>query len=348
VSTNRLPQQYSSFFVLILLSSMLLTMVNSLRGGVAGFENNFPGKARLLSTFNYLRYSIGDKVFSQVLVGEDGWLEYTSNRNLEDYQNALLVPGQMESVHQKLDTLNKELTRRGITLVVVIAPNKATIYSDKISEKLKKMSGLSRLEIFLELTQPTHSSYVVDLRPALVRGRRNHQLYYKTDTHWNSLGAFIAYQEIMNTIAQVYPDLQPYGLDQFQWTETNPGVLDLARVMGADFIKESRNELKPKFEATSYLQKISTQSDAYISWGYGGQEKTLLMYEDSFGAAIRNFLQYHFKEAIYIPDTDPELSKISWINITHPDIVMIECVERDLAYLDLLVSRILKRLPRQN
>lgn len=348
VSSSRWQPLYSKIFVLAVLAALLLTMLKSLTAGFSGFDENFPGKVHLISTFNHLRYSMGDKVFSEVLVGKDGWLEYTLNRNLEDYQNALTIPGEMESIHQKLDMLNKELASRGITLVVVVAPNKATIYSDKISEKLEKISKKSRLEIFLELTRQTHSSYVVDLRPALMQARQNHQLYYKTDTHWNSLGAFIAYQEIMNSVSQDYPELQPYGLDQFQWKETNPTVLDLARVIGADFIKESRIELKPKFYPTSYLRKISSQSDAYISWGYGGQEKTLLMYNDSFGAALQNFLQYHFKEAIYIPDTDPELSKISWINIMQPDIVIIECVERDIAYLDLLVSRILKRLPQQN
>lgn len=346
--TNRWQQLYSNFFVLIVLASLLLTMLKSLTGGFTGFDENFFGKPRLISSFNYLRYSMGDQVFSQVLVGKEGWLQFSSEGNLNDYQNASIAPAQLERIHQKLEALNKELAARGITLIVIVAPSKATIYPDKVPEKLEKINEQSRLDLFLDLMKQTNSSYVIDLRPALIQASQNHQIYYKTDTHWNALGAYIAYREIMNTLSQAHPELQPYELDQFQWKESNPIVMDLPRLMSADFIREPWTELRPKFDAISHLQRFSSQSDGSMSWGYHGQEKTLVMYHDSFGITLHQFLRHHFKAAMFIPHRNSELSKTPWINVANPDIVIIEVAERDMGFLDFFLSKLLKRLPQQN
>lgn len=343
---NRWQQLYSHIFVLAVLISLLLTMVKSLQGGLTEFDDAFFGKPRLISTFNYLRYSMGDKVFPQVLVGKEGWLEFTSNNNLDDYQNASINPEQLKSIHQKLEILNQELAERNITLILAVAPNKATIYPDKVSEKLEKIHEQSRLDTFLELIEQDKFSYVIDLRPALMEARNDDQLYYRTDTHWNSIGSYIAYREIMNIASEAYPELQPYNLDQFRWKESTL-VLDLPKLMGADFIKESWNVLEPMFD-TSYRQKFPIQSEAYISWGYNDQEKTLLMYHDSFGVALQYFLQHHFEDALYVHNADPEPSETSWIDITKPDLVIIEIVERNLLYLDVLLSKMLEGLARNS
>ena len=338
MSTDRWQQRYSILFFLIVLGSCLFTMVKSLERGMAGIEENFFGKQRLIGAYHRLRYSMGDKVFSQVLVGKEGWLEYSSNGSLDDYQNADISREQLESIRQKLGLLHEELANRGITLIVVIAPNKATIYPEKVSEKIKKINPRSRLDVFMELMRQTDSSYIVDLRPPMAQARQDHQLYYRTDTHWNALGAYIAYHEIMQALSQTYPDLKPYELDQFRWTETDPQPGDLSKIMGANFIREPRTALLPKFNSMSDFESVSYPSVS-ASWALNGQEKTLIMYHDSFGVALQPFLQHHFKQATYILNsTAPIASHMDWIETARPDILMIEIVERSLPYLGPLIS----------
>jgi hypothetical protein len=176
------------------------------------------------------------------------------------------------------------------------------------------------------------------VRPALAEARRDHQVYYGTDSHWNSLGAYIAYREIMEALSRTYPDLQPYVLDQFRWTKTDPQPGDLSKIMGARFIREPRNALLPKFNSMSELQSISYPT-IYASWARNGQEKTLIMYHDSFGVVLQLFLQHHFKQATYILNSTETIeSRMPWIEEIKPDIVMIEIVERSLLYLDVLLS----------
>lgn len=338
VAINRWQRFYSIVFLFLVLGASIFTMFKSLKSGIAGIEDNFFGKPRLITLFTRLRYSVGDQVFAQVLVGKGDWLQYSANGNLDDYQNAYVSREELESIHQKLDLLHEELAQRGITLLVVVAPNKATIYPDNVPEQIVKLSPQSQLDVFLELMQQTNSSYVVDLRPPLAQARQDHQVYYRTDTHWNSLGAYIAYREIMEALSRTYPDLQPYELDQFRWTETDPQPGDLSKIMGARFIREPRNALLPKFNSMSELQSISYPT-IYASWARNGQEKTLIMYHDSFGVVLQLFLQHHFKQATYILNSTETIeSKMPWIEEIKPDIVMIEVVERGLLSLDVLLS----------
>ncbi|MBK5278483.1 MAG: hypothetical protein JJE09_06435, partial [Bacteroidia bacterium] len=270
-----------------------------------------------------------------------GWMEYSADGNLDDYQNAYIFPEQLEGIHQKLDKLTEALDARNITLIVVIVPNKVTIYPDKVSEKLQKVNEQSRLDAFLDLMKQTNSTRMIDLRPSLRQARQDqaYQLYYKTDTHWNSLGAYIAYREIMNIASRAHPALQPYDLDKFVLRETDRQIRDLPRIMGVDFITEPMLELQAKFDSGAYFQRVPPTSSVSMSWSNENQEKTLLMYHDSFGVALQGFLQNHFKQAMYIQNSpDKNLSNMSWIETIQPDVVIIEIVERNLPYLDILLS----------
>lgn len=337
-STTR-QNQYSFLFILVILGASLFTMVKSMKNGIAGFEDSFHNKSFLIASFNRLRYGMGNNVFPQVLVGKEGWLEYSSDGNLDDYQNVYSDQDRLQSIYGKLASLNENLKAQDIVLIVVVAPNKSTVYPDKVPDELHKLNDRSRLDLFLELFDQPNSPVVIDLRPVFAQARQDQQIYYKTDTHWNSFGAYIAYREIMNSAAQTYPDLQPYELDQFKLGETDPQIMDLGRIMGVKFLTESRNMVKPRFDSGARFQRIPPSSPVSLSWAGNGQNRQLLMYHDSFGVALQDFIQHHFQEAIYIQNSpDVSLSNMSWINTIEPDVVVIEILERSLYYLDNLLS----------
>ncbi len=337
------PQQqnvhYSKWFVLLILSSFTFVMLKSLGGGIPAFDQNILGRSFLIINFNHLRYLLGDHVFPQVLLGKQDWMEFTADGNLDDYQNAYMAPETLEGIRQKLEKLHEDLAARNITLIVVVAPNKATIYPEKMAGNIKKLNKKSRLDTFLELMRQSKSDFVIDLRPALIAEHMNYQLYYKTDTHWNALGAYIAYRETMTYASQIYPSLRPHQLDEFKYEAGSPQVMDLAHVTGMNFIQEAPIQLKPKFNSKTYFQRFTPTSNFSMSWGNNGQEQTMLIYHDSFGIALQPFLQTHFKQAMYIQDSsDTKTSSLSWVNKFQPNIVIIEIAERDLLYLDTLLS----------
>jgi hypothetical protein len=72
----------------------------------------------------------------------------------------------------------------------------------------------------------------------------------------------------------------------------------------------------------------------------------LMMYMDSFGLGLRNFIASHFSEAVFFNSnqrTDyPHMVTLKTINTVKPDIVIIEVVER--SFNDQHLDDILQRL----
>ena len=338
---NSQQNRYSFIFVLIVISAFIFAMIKSLNGGFDGFETNFYEKKFLVGSISNLRYLLGDHVFPQVLIGKDGWLNFNSDGNLEDYQNSNLFIDKLEGIHQQITMLNQKLKARGIMLIVVVPPNKETIYSNKVPDEIKKLGDRSRLDLFLAMFDKPDSPIVLDLRPALKHASGDYQVYYKTDTHWNAYGAYVAYREILNRASQVYPDLQPYSLNEFEFTETPPTPRDLARIMGGDFLTESGSAAQPKFQSTTFFERIQPLSNISMSWSNDINKRKLLIYHDSFGDALNSYLQYSFSEAVYVRNGTYECPTTgAWIDTFEPEVIIIEIVERNLIYLDNLMSNL--------
>ena len=64
--------------------------------------------------------------------------------------------------------------------------------------------------------------YPLDAMLKEKKDHHDHFLYYRTDTHWNSHGAFIAYKELMAVIQKDYPDFKPLTDEDFYLTKSNP------------------------------------------------------------------------------------------------------------------------------
>ena len=91
----------------------------------------------------------------------------------------------------------------GIPVIVVIIPNKQTIYgkylfSGDVAAPVTRLDSLWR-----ELSAPARS-IMFDPRPMMREAAAAHDpilLYPKTETHWNELGAFYGYRAIMSALA---------------------------------------------------------------------------------------------------------------------------------------------------
>jgi alginate O-acetyltransferase complex protein AlgJ len=332
---------YSWGFVILLLISLSSAMFLSIKQGYIQFNGNFYQKDLLIGSFSRLRMKLGDRVFSVALIEKNGWLELNSTKNLDDFQNITRTPPHvLVNIQQKLNALNEQLKKRNIVLIVVIAPNKATIYPENVPVEIKKIGEKSRLDSFLDLVKKNNSQMLIDLRPALMDGKKYQQIYYKTDTHWNLLGAYIAYREIMNKLSITFTDLKPFAMTDFLIKEKKPEILDLSTTLKTNLLVESKIIFKPNFTTDAYIQHFpdDVNSSLSMSWvNNEDQNKTLLMYHDSFGVPLQSLFQYHFEQATYI-QLDANLITIPWIERYHPDVVIIEIVERNLDNLEFFLS----------
>lgn len=339
--------RYTQFFIICLLSVSLYTMTQSLSGGISHLEDNFWGRQFLITSFTRLRLKLGDRVFSQALVGKDGWLDYTGQKNLDGYQNTIAYPPkEMENTQQKLQKFYGELRKRNITLILVIPPNKATIYPEKLPDEIQKINAQSRLDVFTTYIHQNGPSVLLDLRPILQKARVKQDIYYKTDSHWNPYGAFFAYQEIMHELSKSYPELAPADIKNFKLTVVPSHLYNIAMIMGATNILEDRLILTPKRNSVkwaTYNNNVIVPMTASIS----SQQHSprLLMYMDSFGLGLKDFIAPHFSEAtfIHIASQYPDLLSFKTIDTLQPNVVIVEVAERhfNIKYLDAFLNSFL-------
>lgn len=323
--------RYTQIFVICVLASFLYMLSASLSGGLTSFDENLQGRKLLIENFTRLRLKIGDRVFTQALIGKDGWLEYTGGRNLDVFQNIQTLPyGDHKDIQKNLKILYDELRQRNITLVVVIAPNKATIYPDKLPSEIQKIGAQSELDMLIDRLKQKGPPILIDLRPALEEGRQKREIYYKTDTHWNSYGVLIAYREIMKNLSQSYPELAPNNINRFKVKEGKPYVHDISALMGAANLLETGYTITPAKNDLNWI--IYNNDPIAMSVATSSQDKLpkLLMYADSFGTPLFPLLAPHFSQSTFIQNLSayPDTLTFQQIEATKPDIVILEFVER--------------------
>jgi hypothetical protein len=166
-----------------------------------------------------------------VLVGQDGWMEYTDDLNLDDYQNAIpFSSADLERLAVTIQSCHQFAQDNGMLFLIVVASNKASIYPDKLPKEIQPLSDVSRLDQLNTYLRERNIPEVLDLRSALRNGRQDQVLYYKMGTHWNPYGAYIAYETVINVLSQNYPELKPYPAKFFRFrmvypdeTSKNPG-----------------------------------------------------------------------------------------------------------------------------
>lgn len=269
-----------------------------------------------------------ESVFNDVLLGEDGWMFYTGEGNMDDFQRArTFTPAQIETIRTNLEGIQTNLAQQGIRFVVVIAPNKESIYPEYVPASVQRLEGDARLDEWLAGMQGSPVR-VLDLRPALWAGKAETQVYYRTDTHWNTYGAYLAYLEMIETLQADYPQLQPLALEGFNQVEQQVSG-DLARMLFArPLIKETSMELLPRQRWQA--QSISLDDNTMTTEIPGSDLPRAVVFRDSFFNSLTQYVSENFSRVVYRSDSRVDFDLIAQ---EQPDVVLLEVAER---YLDRL------------
>ncbi len=165
------------------------------------------------------------------------------------------------------------------------------------------------------------------------QAKTEREIYLATDTHWNDYGAYLAYSLLIERLGESYPNLSPRPLSDFAEQLLEPESLDLANVIGATSLTESKLRLAPNFDlATSY--KTINLGGRKLLFSYNPDETlpNLVIYYDSYFFNVNPMLGEHFHRGIFIQNfSGGGIWNLSWVDEQEPDVVVIEFAER---YLD--------------
>ena len=328
-----MKERYSIAFVIGFIV-MLLIPLRTLALDPHAIEESFYLRPRLINLISDLRVSIGDRVFPKVLVGNDGWLAYTAEGELEVYQQTtLFTVEELARFQQNLDALSAGYAERGILLLVTIPPSKNSIYPEHIPSDVRVLGNENRLNQLMTYLQEHGQTQLIDLRPALMAAKSERQVYYATDTHWNDYGAYIAYTALINEVQKTYPNIAAHPISDFQIVEQEPDVLDLSRIMGTTLLTESKIQFVPQYDGHTVYKTLNLgQRKLMLSHNPDESLPDLVLYYDSFFFNVVPMLGEHFHNGYYIQNyTGGGLWNLSWVDEQQPDVVIIEFAER---YLD--------------
>ena len=332
------PKIYSAVFS-IAVFVLLISFVPWSNFSISSISSDFRWRHLLVNLYSSFRLRIGDQVFNTALIGKDGWIFFTAGKSIQDYQKTdLLEEKTLEFFQGELEQLSVDLQKRGITLLVVIPPDKSTIYPQYMPDAIPIIGERSRLDQFIEKIRLSGKTNIIDLRPVLMGASKKQEVYFKVDTHWNDLGAYYGYHEILSFLSNFDSRLTPHPLSDYEYTFRGDWINpDLPFVLGIPSLKEEQWILVPRFpaQATKTIRlKLANDADFFRTFGQDDSLPTLLAYHDSFYSAyfsLSHLMESHFRKITAIPRTsDPEVWSLAWIEEEDPDIVLIEIVERDL------------------
>jgi alginate O-acetyltransferase complex protein AlgJ len=321
------------YVLIVVFLGVLLIPLRTLVLDPHAIEESFYGRGRLITLIANLRVRLGDRVFPKVIVGDHGWLVYTGEGDIEDYQKTdEFTPEELASLQTNLDALSARYAERGITLLVLVAPNKNTIYPERVPAQIPVIGTTSRLEQLTAYLQAHGKTQILDLRPVLMAAKAEREVYYATDTHWNGYGAYLAYSAIMNELHKVFPNLAAHPESDFKVVERGGDSLDLAANIGTTLYAQPRIQFVPKFDLhTSYKNITLGGRQLMLSYNPDASLPDVVVYFDSFFYTVNPVLGEHFHHGIFVQNhSGNKLWNLSWVDDRDPDIVIIELVERSL------------------
>lgn len=281
---------------------------------------------------------------SQVMAGKDNWLFLAQDgtRNiLDDARSLDSVPETyIDVVARELERRRQWLAARGIRYLVIVAPNKNTVYPEKLPDALRPQKPDTHLAQLVRYVREQTKVDIVDVTPALLERKKRFKVFYTTDSHWNAHGAFAAYQEIMRHFVKDFPQVKPLAESQFKVEQFNwlPG--DLANMMGlSDHLKEDRimyvNKDWYKARGASYDGTIDPHYFEEPQYSYTGNPAlpNAVVFHDSFWWELLPFMAESFDKGLYVwlrPQTETEFRFFDepLIERQKPDIVIDEYTER--------------------
>lgn len=295
------------------------------------YTDNLAFKGSFVRLNSIIQYKILDTSPAKYIInGSDGWLfynsKYKSNNDdtLADYQRTNRYTVEVtESKKNALLNRQKLLKEQGIDMYMLILPNKGQVYPEFMPSSIKKFSGRSRVEEMIDYLRENTEIPIVYPMDTFNNYKSQYQLYYKLDTHWNDIGAYIGYVELMKAIDK---NFKYRDLNELEITSKPIDSGDLSKMINMDGVIEDKQYsvagVKDNIEST-LIKQDGNKELRYKSTNANG--KKLLCFRDSFSTALIPYLSKEFEESVFLRDV-PYSEDL--IKKEKPDIVIFESVER--------------------
>jgi hypothetical protein len=286
----------------------------------------------------YLRKGLEHRIgaSSRWYEGVDSWLFLGNSYDNTVTKLKLASPPGIKEIATLKDTFYNlasvgETTNTKIALLV--GPNKSSIYAEMLPSEIY-VSPTRYVDFFLNDLSDIDNLTIYNPTTQFLKLKEfEGLLYYRTDTHWNDKGAFIALSNLLSTLGYEGPKVE----------------FSSVLTVGGDLIGISKLNNFPLKDDDTWLASIehtyelrrAEETNVAIFESFGKQEvvfnsnpiidKKVWVVGDSFTEALKPYLDATFREVSYLGHWQKGLDNLS-IDLEDasekPDLVLVVRVER--------------------
>lgn len=301
------------------------------------FKDHLPLRLNLIQARNFATFKIFNTSANPlVVVGKQNWLFYKSygvtpaQLNLEPFK-----PEELREWANNIAERNSFLKTHHIKFLLVLAPEKGSMYPELLPEGWHRSPGSTRLEQLQDFLKQNTNVDLVDARQLLSNEKsRGYKIYHSNDSHWNQRSAFLVSQEILSHLHRVFESIEPVpsselldGQDKFSG--------DLAKMLA---LQQELPDFSPSIVVRRKPQAVPANA-ALVLASMGSQERAFATQVDNISLPRALVLRDSFCTYLTAPLSEHfRFTEFQWTNEFHPheilaekpDIVIDEIAERHL------------------
>jgi hypothetical protein len=277
---------------------------------------------------NNVQYTNGQYVY---LIGEKGhhYFANASGWMISKFQGKkFLHDEQLSKMAVKLEEIKTYLENKGIPLIVMFCTDKESVYPEYYPKSIKRGPEPIQLDLITDYLQENTSIEVLNIRDALLVQKDAYLLYNVSSgdlTHYNEIGAFFAYRELMKHINIHFPQITPYQLVDIEICYNEKEIPNVTLKSGFTYQKLDSSF----FDDVDVLRPFTWENHAYENMKPNLPVILFLCDSYAYEHYIGKYFAQQFGRALFIHFSN--ISNIQeYINLFNPDIVVFESAERQL------------------
>ncbi len=192
-----------------------------------------------------------------------------------------------EHVDNTLKALKAELDKLDIPVKVMLPPRTIDVYGEKMGYPTNVGEALN------EQAKGIFGDKYVDILPLMQELQKDYYVYYRTDHHWTSVGAFYAYEALVNSLGG-----DPFEHDSFNFNTVYSDFKGTAYRNGNYFFLKGEEIQVADYEGTENFKVELGASLEYMVEKDGMYDKDAL-----YGADPYNYFLHGKTKYVRITDT---------------------------------------------
>ena len=327
-------KKYPTFFVFSILV-ILFTVIDIINSPneFSELENRKLSQMPILSLKSYIDTSFSsdyEKYINDQFFLRDNWIDLKSRIEylLGKRENNDIIFGKENYLFKKFTTFNDEMLKNNLNSIITftnnynkevdffIIPNSYAVYDELTPRYLPlvdQLSLINSINSYLSLKSNDHIN-TINVAEELLKNKDDY-IYYKTDHHWTSYGAYLAYLTYMDYLGLEIVDinnLEKITINNFLGTYYNRSkyfkadsdFITYYNILGLHIEIDGKEQL-----SLMDLDKFKG-SDKYSAflWGNNGLTKvineniseerkgsSILIFKDSYANSFIQFLSYNYE-----------------------------------------------------